>query len=182
MSGVHRNLFLLPYLLLAVGLLLPASPSQAQVRVKGESLDPSAFGQSRIESMEMALERNKEMSGSVRPSMKDLMGHRGIWQVPDRQASFHPHSGEHYATNKWGDTHMAIRFPGKVNVAGAYFAGQGDRSVWTSGVRVIGFLQGQRVGESDWFLTVGSEPAWMEMNLAGVDRIEIEAAPVLLGG
>ncbi|MHC4943626.1 MAG: hypothetical protein ACYTG7_11470 [Planctomycetota bacterium] len=160
--------------------LSPAAIGQTQIQ--GEKLDPADYGKGFIESMEKAIERDKNLKGSTRPSLKDRGDRQGVWQVPNRRATYHPHSGEHYVTNKWGDTRMSIGFPGLVNVEGAYIAGQGEKSVWTSGLKVIGFRGDEMVDETEWFQELALEPKWMAMNLEQVDRIEFVARPVLLGG
>jgi hypothetical protein len=151
-----------------------------QVTIPGERLDPSAYGPSWIESMEAAIERNR--TAVPPPNEKDRNGRPGVWVIPSRNATTFPHSGDHNAVNKWGDTRMGIGFPGPVDVQGAWFAGQAGEGVWTPGIRVVGYRNGAIVGETDQFSNIGAEPAWMEMNLRGVDRIEIIALPAFRGG
>ncbi len=153
----------------------------AQERVSGELLDPSAYGASYVESMQAVIDRDRlaprPLSGRVRQA-----GEQGVWIVPSRGASGAAHSGSYYAANKWGDTRMGIGFDEVVDVHGAWFAGQGGSGVWAPAVRVHGYRDGEVVGRSEWFDRIGAEPAWFEMNLAGVDRIEIEALPAVDGG
>jgi hypothetical protein len=107
----------------------------------------------------------------------------GVWIVPSRGASYNAHSGIHYVINKWGDTRMGITFPFRVDISGAWFAGQGgDEGVWASGIRVIGFCDNEPVKTTDWFEDIDSSPSWFAMGLIDVDRIVIEAAPVFNGG
>ena len=83
----------------------------AQEGIKGEKLEPSAIGPGYIESMEAAVERDGTIKDEDRARSKARNGQQGTWAVPSRRATYFPHSGEHYATNKWGDTCMGISFP-----------------------------------------------------------------------
>ncbi|UCE61710.1 MAG: hypothetical protein JSU63_08170, partial [Phycisphaerales bacterium] len=147
--------------------------------IKGERLDPSSYGPSYIESMDAAIERDR--LGPPPESGKRGEEHRGAWVIPSRSASKSAHSGAHYVVNKWGDTRMGIGFPERADVHGAFFAGQSGEGVWTTGIRVFGFRGGEVVGETDWFTDIGADPKWFAMNLYGVDRIEIDAIPVIDG-
>ena len=158
-----------------------APPAVAeQVTIPGEQLDPTSYGSSWIESMEAAIERNR--TAVPPPNEKDRNGRQGVWAVPSRNATTFPYSGEHNAVNKWGDTRMGIGFAGPVDVHGAYFAGQGGEGVWTRGIRVIGYRNGELVCETPPFSEIGAEPTWMAMDLPGVDRIEIVSLAVFRGG
>ena len=147
--------------------------------IEGQRLDPSLCGPSYIESMAAAIERDRTAVPPV--NEKDRNGRQGVWVVPSRNATTFPHSGAHNAVNKWGDTRMGIGFPDPVDVHGAYFAGQADEGVWAAGIRVIGYRDGQVAGRTGWFRDIGRKPVWMDMNLLGVDRIEIVALPVFGG-
>ena len=151
----------------------------AQDTIEGEQLDPALYGPSFVESMETAIQR--DLLAPALMDSKDRQGRHGVWTIPSRRATTFSQSGEHYAINKWGDTRMGIGFPGLVDVHGAFFAGQADQGVWTSGVRAIGYRDGRQVRQTDWFHDIGPEPRWFAMDLHGVDRIEIEALPVLGG-
>ena len=166
-------------LLLAVGVLCSTGQVYAQEEVPGEQIDWALIDQGYIESMDEVIERDR----LIRPeeSRKERRGQPGIWVVPSRRATTSPNSGEHNVVNKWGDPRMGIGFPGLVDVDGAYFAGQSGEGVWTTGVRVLGYRDGVIVQETDWFTEIGAKPAWFEMALRGVDRIEIEAMPVQNG-
>jgi hypothetical protein len=148
--------------------------------IVGEVLDPALYGRSYIESMADAMHRDRYMRPPVND--KDRRGRHGVWAVPSRGASGIAASGDHYATNKWGDTRMGIGFGQVVDVRGAYFVGQADRGVWTTGVRVIGFRDGREVSRTDWFRKIGAKPTWFAIKLRSVDRIEIQAEPVVNGG
>ncbi|MBU0718247.1 MAG: hypothetical protein KJ749_08370, partial [Planctomycetes bacterium] len=167
-------------ILLAI-LILPALGTwgagtlRAEETIKGEQLDPSSYGPSFIESMEDAVARGRLAPLPV--DDKDPAERRGAWAVPTRGASGLARSGKHYVTNKWGDPRMGIGFPDVVDVHGAYFSGQATTEVWARGIRVLGYHDGQPVGQTDWFVELSTKPTWFAMNLNGVDRIEIVAIP-----
>ncbi|MEW6199874.1 MAG: hypothetical protein AB1601_14575 [Planctomycetota bacterium] len=156
-------------------------PAAAQDGIPGERLEPAACGPSWVESMDAAIERNRHTVPPANDKERQP-GEHGAWMVPSVRATTFPHSGRHNAVNKWGDTRMGIGFPQPVTVHGAYFAGQAGEGVWTPGVRVAGYRDGQLVGQTGWLSQIGREPRWLEMNLAGVDRIEVVAVPAYLGG
>lgn len=83
--------------------------------------------------------------------------------------------------NRWGDTRMGIGFPDVVDVEGAWVAGQSSAGAWADGLRAIGFRDGEEVARTDWFEKLEATPTWFEMQLMGVDRIEIVARPVIDG-
>ena len=166
-------------LILAAALCLPAPSALAQGQItKGEKLDPSSNGPSVVEDMEDVIARAQssppQRSGEGKPEP-------GTWVVPSIRGTYYPHSGTHNLVNKWGDTCMGIDFPEPVDVCGAYFAGQAGEGAWTTGVRVIGFRNGEEVQHTDWFDDIDETPSWFEMDLHNVDRIEIQAVPVLGG-
>jgi hypothetical protein len=147
--------------------------------VQGELLPPSSYGPSYIETMQDALERDRI---APPPENSKERGNRGgDWVVPTLGATSWSLSGRHYVVNEWGDTRMGIGFSQPVDVHGAYFAGQADPAVWTTGVQVIGYRNGVVVGRTEWFRQIGAEPKWFAMNLRGVDRLEIAAEAVLNG-
>ncbi|MGD8453424.1 MAG: hypothetical protein PVJ57_16550 [Phycisphaerae bacterium] len=154
--------------------------AQAQEAIAGEQLEPSAFGRSYVESMQAAVDRDRLMP--IPENNRARNGRHGEWVVPSRGATTFPHSGSHNVINKWGDTHMGIGFPQLVDVQGAYFAGQAGPGVWTTGIVVISYRDGREVQRTEPFRGIGSEPAWLAMNLQRVDRIEIVAEPVVNGG
>lgn len=108
-------------------------------------------------------------------------GATGDWKCNSGGSSY-PHSGVNNITNTWGCTQIGIRFAGPVNVLGAWFAGQGNSSLWTSGIRVHGFLEETETAVTGWFTDIDSRADWFAMDLLSVDRIVIEAAPVFNGG
>jgi len=168
-------------LLVSICLILNVSDLAAQAKIKGKKLDPSTIGPGVIETMETAIERSKTMKGSTRPSLDNLQGAHGVWTIPTPSVPTPAHSRPYYAVNKWGDTSMGIAFPSPVDVHGAYFAGFSDQTVWTKGIRVLGYLGGTKVQETPWFDKIGGAYQWMVMDLEQVDRIVIEAKPVVLG-
>jgi len=174
-----RSVFAVTLVLSVYGLWGGAT-LRAEETIEGERLDPSLYGPSVIESMEAALDRDR--LAPPPENSKERQGRNGVWMVPSRGATTFPHSGEHNAVNKWGDTRMGIGFGRLVDVHGAYFAGQAGEGVWTTAIRAIGYRDGQVTQETDWFYDIGAEPQWFAMNLSGVDRIEIVSVPVVAGG
>ncbi|MCZ6834749.1 MAG: hypothetical protein O7G85_03150 [Planctomycetota bacterium] len=154
--------------------LATSEPAQGQV-VQGDQLDPSAYGNSRVESMEMAIQRDQVriLDGPEFPKARD--GEQGVWSVPSRRGSFYPHSGNHYITNQWGDPRMGIGFPRPTHVLGVYVAGQAAPGVWATALRVTGFRDGSMVDRTEWFIDIGKTPTWFEIDLKNVDRIVFEA-------
>ena len=107
---------------------------------------------------------------------------QGAHGIPPRGAAIEDYERGLYAVNLKGDTNVGIAFPGLADVKGAYFFGQGAEEGWTTAVRVLGYRDGRQVGDTGWFGYIGSVPAWFEMELVGVDRIEVISLPVLDGG
>jgi hypothetical protein len=147
-------------------------------RIEGEQLDPSAYGPSYVESWNAVVIRDQY---TQRELPKGRRFANGVWTVPTRGSTYQPRSGEHYVINKWGDTRMGIGFPRPADVIGAAIGGQADEGVWTTGVQVIGYRDGEEVARTDWFREIGAKPAWFEIDLRNVDRIEFVADPVLNG-
>ncbi|NOT02018.1 MAG: hypothetical protein HOP29_15495 [Phycisphaerales bacterium] len=154
----------------------------AQEVSQGERVDPAGYGPGVIESWDEAAARQGAVSEAAAQNEKARNGAQGSWVVPSLGGTFYPRSGLHNAVNQWGDTRMGIGFPAPVDVQGAYFSGQSAKPVWTAGVRVIGYRAGAEVGRTDWFTQIGETPAWLAMNLRGVDRMVIESRPVIDGG
>jgi len=173
--------FMITTLALAAFALHTPAALHGQDTIPGEQLDPATYGPSFIESMEDAIVRDRLAPLPVNDKQRQPVEH-GVWIVPSRGATTFPHSNQHNAVNKWGDTRMGIGFPRPVDVQGAYFAGQAGKGAWTSGIRVVGYHNGQLVQETGWFTEIGAEPRWLAMSLHDVDRIEIMSVPVLNGG
>jgi hypothetical protein len=165
---------------LGIGWQTPVA-AWAQETITGERLDPATYGPSYVESMEAAMERDR-LAPPPANDKDRKPGEQGVWMVPNRGATTAPHSGAHHAVNKWGDTRMGIGFPARVDVVGAYFAGQAAAGAWTPAVRALGYRDGALVQETDWFDGIGDTPRWVPLDLRGVDRIEIISVPVLRGG
>ncbi len=145
----------------------------------GEQLNPATYGPVLIESIDEVIARSYVMLPS---DPKGRNGAQGTWVVPSIRASGAAHSGLHYVMNKWGDTRMGIGFPELVGVRGAWMLGQSGPGATTSAVRAIGYRDGAEVAATDWFSGLGEQPVWFEMDLSGVDRIEVLARPKLEGG
>lgn len=109
-------------------------------------------------------------------------GQQGYWKVPNGGPTSYPATGIHNVINNFGDTELGITFNTSVHVLGTFIAGQGSPAVWTTGVRVHGFVDGIEVVTTDWFTDIDDEPDWWPLNLHAVDRVVFEAIPVLEGG
>ncbi|MFH0983660.1 MAG: hypothetical protein V2A79_19260, partial [Planctomycetota bacterium] len=156
----------------------PDPPGQVLV---GEKLDPADYGPGIIEGMDEVLAREQARLAEEARKLKGRDGERGVWAVPSRDAADYPFSGERYVVNKWGDPCMAIGFPTRVDVHGAYFAGQGGQGVWTREIRVIGFRDDLEVQTTEAFRDICAGAVWFEMDLRGVNRIVIQATPAFNG-
>jgi len=151
--------------------------------IVSEKLDYNYYGKGYVESMEDSISRDILMRSKMDENINGIGTQHGIWVVPSIEATFYPCSGNHYVTNKWGDTMMGISFPNNVDVNGAWFAGQGGgEGVWTKSIRVIGYRNGKQSQSTDWFEDIDDTPSWFEINLLDVDRMVIEATPTLNGG
>jgi hypothetical protein len=151
--------------------------------IHGEILDPSSYGPGIIEHMDVCIARDKQIRSEMDEYPSEGSSQHGIWVVPSIDVSSYPHSGNHNAINKWGDTMMGISFPAKIDLHGAWFAGQGGgKAAWASKIRVIGYCDGKITQKTDWFEDIDDTPSWFKINLIDVDRIVIEAAPTLNGG
>jgi hypothetical protein len=108
----------------------------------------------------------------------DVGGNAGEWEIPPEGFDIYPHSGPYSIINGWGASLMGITFPTTVDVSGAYFAGAIMEDLWTSSVRVHGYLSGAEVSVTDWFTDIDTTPDWFAINLSGVDRIVAESIPI----
>ncbi len=169
--------------LLAAGLLFPAAVSADTnppvEPMAGEKLDPTTYGPAVIEDMRAVEDRDvlRRVFELTQPPAEP--GPRlGAWQVPPAPAARHAASGERYVMNKWGAARMAIGFPSRVDLHGAFVAGHGDPAQAATCLRAIGYRDGQRVQVTGWFVGLTAEPEWLEFDLAGIDRVELEALPV----
>lgn len=157
------------------------SPNETQEGRPGERLPPSALGPGVVETAAQVRERMRART----PVTPDFRGEpragQGEWLVPSRRATGRPHSGAHHVVNERGDTRMGIGFPEVVRVRGVWVGGHSSPGASTDGLRAIGYRNGVEVARTGWFEDVGRTPAWFAMDLAGVDRIELVARPVLGG-
>lgn len=174
---------ILAFLLLASPLFAqPADVEPVGTVLTGERLNPALYGPGIVESMEDVLAR--EAAQPRAPSFnKNFRGdQKGVWQVPSRNGTYFPKSGQHNLVNKWGDTRMGIGFPQLVDVEGFHIAGQADKGVWARGVRVVGYNNGREVAASPWFDKLSNQPTWVTLpTLRGVDRIVFEAKAAYQG-
>ena len=136
-----------------------------------------------IEDMEAVLERQRafEARGEV---LRNKVGQNGRWVVPGARALFDAHSGQKYVINEWGDTRMGIGFPRDVDVHGAWFFphGSGTDAIAARTIKAIGYRDGEPIKETAWHKVAGAGMSYFEMDLDGVDRIEIVATPSPQGG
>jgi hypothetical protein len=165
-------------LLCVVALIVPTvSAEEVGEALLGERLDAATFGPSVVETMDEVIARDIARRAAEEPVFGPAEAVKPAWLVPSIRATDFPHSGVHNVVNQWGGRRMGIGFGGPVEVRGAYFAGQGGSSLWTTGIRVIGYRGGAEIATTDWFRAIGEAPTWFAMNLVGVDRIVIEAEP-----
>ena len=158
------------------------NPIKSGEVVVGEKLDPIDYSLGFVENMDDCITRDLIQRSNLDMDLKEGNRQHGIWVVPSRGASYHPYSGEHYIINKWGDTKMGIAFPNKVDIHGAWFAGQGGgKGVWARSIRVFGYRNEEHTQTTDWFEDIDDIPTWFAINLHDVDRIVIEATPVYNG-
>lgn len=162
-------------------LLLASGPDRALAQApgaRGEALPASALGPGVVEPMAKVLLRQRALPPQLRVLANAHDGSAGRWLVPARDAATaRPHSGQRYAINQWGDVAMAIGFPDRVDVEGAWFAAQGGRGSATTAVRALGYRDGQEVAHSEWLESLSTTPLWLAMDLRDVDRIVVQARP-----
>ncbi|MDY7109012.1 MAG: hypothetical protein SYC29_10295 [Planctomycetota bacterium] len=181
MSTQTRATFAVRLSVLLTMLFIPA-PARAATTVSGERIDPSAYGPGIVEGWDAVLLRDLNRPADAGNGSRGRNGAQGVWVVPSRGATYHPHSGAHYITNKWGDTSMGIGFGRLVDVEGVHVAGQAGRGAWTTGLRAIGYREGTEVAVTEWFEDIDDTPSFFAIDLEAVDRIVFESRPVLNGG
>ncbi len=152
-----------------------AEPQGSEV-IAGEPLGEEWIGPGIIETW-AAVEARAAKDQQLAPSGRERGDARGEWVVPKPRATFNAHSGEHYITNKWGDTVMGIGFPTLVDVDGAWVAGQAGDGVWPTTLRVRAFREGAEVALGEPFEGLTDEPQWLALDFSSVDRIVFEAQP-----
>jgi hypothetical protein len=102
-------------------------------------------------------------------------GRIGSWFIP---STWDYPIGNHNVINYWGSTQLGISFPIRVNLSGAFFSAQGSTPYfWTTGVRVHGYRDGEKVSITDWFRNIDESPDWFNISLINIDRIVIESEP-----
>jgi len=150
--------------------------------VPGERLPADAveisFHESAAEVMARQAALPPEQPGYVH---RERNGAQGTWIVPSRQASSSTHSGEHYATNAWGDARMGVGFGGAVDLEGVFALAHGTRGAWARGLQVVGYRDGREVARTEWTGELGEAPVWLAIDFAGVHRVEFLAKPAFDG-
>ncbi len=143
---------------------------------QGEPLPPQAIGGTVVEGWEevMAREARQPLTAHDR---RMRHGAQGEWVIASRRRHGVAHSGEQYATNKWGDARMGIGFGRTVDVRGAWFIGQNDASTYPATIVAVGYRGGVEMARTEPFASFSEEPAWFAMDLFAVDRIEIQVDP-----
>ncbi|MEM6570001.1 MAG: hypothetical protein AAF957_16445 [Planctomycetota bacterium] len=142
--------------------------------IHGERIPKEHISPGRIESMTLVLQREAEADlPTENPRTRN--GRPGEWQTPNPKTKFFPHSGEKCVLNRWGDLSMGLGFGELVDVDEVWVAAQGGDGGWAEALRVVGFLQGQEVGATEWFTDIDREPSLLTIGLTGVDRIVVEA-------
>jgi hypothetical protein len=143
--------------------------------VRGERVSVSPVV---IEGLAEALERERlRPKDEVNPKLRN--GRPGSWRIGSHRSTYYPHSGVHHALVKWGDVRMGIGFRGPVDLHGLWIAGQAAKGVWAEQVRAVGYRDGLRVSETEWFRTISERPRWFAMELEAIDRVVLEARPVV---
>ncbi len=159
----------------------PAREAPALFTYEGERLPQAAIGKTVVEDMEGVRARRIRYPSTTYDHRRRV-GAQGEWIVPSQRFSGTAHSGVHYITNERGDPRMGIGFGASVDVRGAWILGHSDASTWPASIVAVGYRSGAEVARTKPFTSFTSEPIWLEMALAGVDRIEIEAEPNAYGG
>ncbi|HKQ50140.1 MAG TPA: hypothetical protein VJZ71_18835 [Phycisphaerae bacterium] len=178
------NSFSLLSLIVSLLAPIPLPPDRIEpvgVELRSEKVSPADIDVGFVESMEDAIARDQ-----ARPQEPDYGPNyrgeeQGTWNIPSVRATYFPRSGVHNLVNKWGDTRMGIGFRGTVNLGGVYVSGQAGAGVWSTGVRAVGYLGDTAVATTDWFRDVDNTPSWFNICFQGVDRVVIEAEPVING-
>lgn len=180
-----------PRALAALSLCALAAPAAAQgeypaeaitqepigVPLEGERLPTSAIGPILIETLAESEARAASTYDHPPYNPKMRNGRPGEWRIPSQRAMSTPHSGDKYATNKWGDPRMGISFGEPVDLAGAWLAGHSGRGAWPRNLQFVGYRGGEEVARSAILWDVGAQPVWLQADLAGVDRVELVGTP-----
>jgi hypothetical protein len=158
----------------------PPIAVQGPLERAGERVPQSDIGPIVIEGLEEVLAR-QAVAGPDGVNPRARNGDQGEWEVPSMRSTQSAHSGTRHVINRWGDTNLGLGFPEEVDLQGAWLAGQGTLGSWTSGVQVVGFRDGVEVERTGWFESIGPAPAWFEMGLEDVDRVEFHARAAIDG-
>ncbi|HNQ21756.1 MAG TPA: PEP-CTERM sorting domain-containing protein [Phycisphaerae bacterium] len=110
------------------------------------------------------------------------LGRIGYWMTPSSPNGNYPASGQRNLINCYGDTQLGLAFAHLANIEGAYFSGQGHPTAWTPAVRVHAYRNGAEVGTTPWLEGISAEPQWLAIGFDSVDRLVVEAVPVVSGG
>jgi len=161
--------------------LLAALTLSLSAPTHGERLPPEALGPGVIEEWSLSVERDLHLPADWDPNPRDREDAPGEWLVPPLAAMGAAHSGAKHVTNRWGDVRMGIAFPHALRVDGAWIGGMSDPAVWSPAIRALGFREGQLIATTGWFRDLTLEPRWFPIHFAGVDRIVIEAEPIIGG-
>jgi len=153
----------------------PLSQKPAPEAIKGEKVRTAAV---RIEGLQEVLEREAaQPKNPLNPKRRN--GRDGLWQIASRRSTYYPHSGVHNAFNKWGDVRLGIGFKRAVDLHGLWISGQAGQGVWAKRVRAVGYRDGVQVSLTEWFTELSDSPRWFSMELEKIDRVVLEAEPVI---
>lgn len=141
--------------------------------VAAEFLPAEAIHSTVIESMDVVLERMAETKED-RTNTRLRNGRQGEWRVPSIKVRRYPVSGDRLVYNRWGDSSMGVGFDGEVEMVDVMVTIQGGRGAWAEGVRVVGYLDGEVVGTSDWVRELSPKAQRLALDLGTVDRIVFE--------
>ena len=148
---------------------------------RGERIPPSQM-RGEVVQWTTILARDAELRRQGPRFNRTRQGDQGVWEIPSRLGTYYPHSGDHNLINKWGDTSMGVGFPTPTDVRGVFVAGQAASGVWTTGLKAIGFRDGEMVDFTPWFEDIDETPRWFAIDLADVDRVVFVSRAVLNGG
>ncbi len=158
----------------AVVLCVGVALGEQESLFRGERLGPELLRPGVVEPLSAAVERQRKID-QLAAEQPVTQERRGEWVIPAAGAALSPTSGRFYAINRHGATEMPIGFPAPVDVRGAYFVAQGAEALWAECLQVRGYRDGELVGVSEWLSYLDRDPAWLDINLQGVDRIVVHA-------
>ena len=167
---------MVPLLLVAAVALQDVGRPAVAERYAGQRLEQEHYGPSWVEDAAAVLAR-EAAAAAPEPSEKERNGRQGRWRVPTRSSLGVARSGLKHIANEWGDTRMAIGFPGGADVAGFWVAGLAGEPLWPEELVVSGYAGGERVATGEPFTAFDEEPAWVALGFTAVDRLVIQALP-----